>query len=69
MTPNPRDDELMELAEGRKKLGVHVIQHGWFTKSGKFEVEGIVCRKCGMKQGGWEEYDAHRREMHGIVRV
>ena len=44
--------------------------NGWYTKSGRrFEVENIVCVRCGMNQAGWEEYDQHRREEHGIVRV
>ena len=69
MTPNPKREEVCKMASELNKPGVRKRRHGWYTKSGRFEVESIVCKWCGMNQVGWEEYDIHRREVHGIVRV
>ena len=55
MIPKPKSGEIDELIEMRTCLGVGKRRHGWFTKSGRFEVEGIVCVRCGAEQAGWEE--------------
>eukprot|EP00520_Triparma_pacifica_P002347 CAMPEP_0118640070 /NCGR_PEP_ID=MMETSP0785-20121206/4559_1 /TAXON_ID=91992 /ORGANISM="Bolidomonas pacifica, Strain CCMP 1866" /LENGTH=116 /DNA_ID=CAMNT_0006531437 /DNA_START=87 /DNA_END=434 /DNA_ORIENTATION=- len=39
MIPKPKSGEIDELIEMRTCLGVGKRRHGWFTKSGRFEVE------------------------------